>query len=159
MAAGQTIWSRVEAATDGTPEGFVAAGEQRLRAAGLSRQKAAYCLDLAARTLEGSLDWDALAALDDDEATRTLTAVKGIGTWTAKMFLIFHLGRPDVCPWEDLGVRLAVQRFYDVPATDTARWLRDEACPRWSPHNSLAARVLWNARRAVSQQSPAAKSP
>lgn len=147
LAAGRTIWGRVEEATGGTPQGFVGAGEQVLRAAGLSRQKVGYCLDLAARTLDGSLDWDALPALADEDVAARLTAVRGIGTWSAKMFLIFHLMRPDVCPWEDLGVRLAVERFYGIPEKEAGQWMRDEARPRWSPHNSLAARVLWEARR------------
>lgn len=146
LAAGTTIFGRVAEATGPTPDGVLAAGEVRLRAAGLSRAKVGYILDLAARVADGSLDLAALAELDDDAATAALTQVRGIGAWSAKMHLIFHMGRPDVCPWEDLGVRLAVERFYGVPMPDTTKWLKAQQA-KWSPFNSLAARVLWAARR------------
>ncbi len=151
LEAGRTIYARFEAAVGGAgtvrPATVLAAGEDALRGAGLSRAKARYVLDLAARVESGDLDLGSLADLDDDAVVAALTAVQGIGAWTAKMFLLFHLGRPDVCPWEDLGVRLAVQRFYGVPEKQAAAWLRDEARARWSPYNSAAARVLWTARR------------
>ena len=147
LAAGTTIFGRVAQATGPTPDGVLAAGEVRLRAAGLSRAKASYVLDLAARVADGSLDLDALADLDDAAATAALIQVRGIGVWSAKMHLIFHMGRPNVCPWEDLGVRLAVERFYGVPMPETTKWLKAQQ-HAWSPHNSLAARVLWAARRA-----------
>lgn len=148
LAAGRTIYGRFVDAVGGavTPGAVLAAGEARLRGAGLSGQKTGYILDLAARVDDGSLPIHDLARLDDDAVLAALTAVRGIGVWTAKMFLLFHLRRPDVCPWEDLGVRLSVEQHYGIPAGDAAAWLRDEARRRWSPHNSLAARVLWSAR-------------
>lgn len=150
LAAGRTIYARFEAAVGGrvAPLAVLAAGEATVRGAGLSGQKTSYVLDLAARVADGELDFAGLAALDDDAATAQLVQVKGIGAWSAKMFLLFHGARPDICPWEDLGVRLAVERFYGVDAKETAAWIRDVARPLWSPYNSLAARVLWNARRA-----------
>lgn len=149
LAAGRTIFTRFRDAIGGTvaPDAVLASGEAPLRSAGLSGQKTSYVLDLADKVQGGDLDLAGLEDLDDDAAVAALTQVKGIGVWSAKMHLLFHLGRPDVCPWEDLGVRLAVQRFYDVPKKDAAAWLRDEAQPKWSPYNSLAARVLWSARR------------
>lgn len=151
LAAGRTIFARFRDAVGGavTPDGVLGAGEAVLRGAGLSGQKTAYVLDLAAKVVDGDLDLEGLADRDDEAAVAALTEVKGIGVWSAKMHLLFHLGRPDVCPWEDLGVRLAVERFYGVPEKDAAAWIRDEARPNWSPYNSLAARVLWNARRSV----------
>ncbi len=151
LAAGRTIYARVADATGPTPAGILAAGEVRLRELGLSRAKATYCLDLAGRVADG---WDlaALDALPDDEVVRELTAVKGIGVWSAKMHLLFHMQRPDVLPWEDLGVRLAVDRFYGVPEPLAAKWLQQEANARWSPHCSLATRVLWAARRASEER-------
>jgi len=145
LAAGRTIYGRFAALVgDVTPANVMAVGEG-IGAAGLSRQKTGYILDLAASAGDGTLD--GLDSLSDAEVTARLTQVKGIGVWSAKMFLLFQLGRLDVCPWEDLGVRLAVARFYGVPEAQAARWLRDEAQPRWAPYNSVAARVLWAARR------------
>lgn len=154
LAAGRTIYERFEAAVGGkvAPAAVLACGEQTLRGAGLSGQKTSYLLDLAAHLEDGRLDLDALAGMEDEDAIAALVQVRGIGVWSAKMFLLFHLARRDVCPWEDLGVRLAVVRFYDVPQKQATAWLRDEARPIWSPYNSLAARVLWNARRVVDGQ-------
>ncbi len=148
MAAGRTIWARFVEATSGTPEGVVSAGEDTLRTAGLSRSKASYVLDLAQRVLDGRLDLAALPAMGDAEAIAALTAVKGIGVWSAKMFLIFEMQRPDICPWEDLGVRLSVERYYGIPEKEAAAWMKTEAQAMWSPYNSLAAIVLWHAREA-----------
>lgn len=147
IAAGRTIHARVIQTTGGTPAGTLAAGEIALRAAGLSRAKVASVLDLAGRVSSGELDLHALDALDDEAAIQQLIAVRGIGVWTAKMHLLFHMDRPDVCPWEDLGVRLAVVRFYGVPDAEAARWIQSVGRAQWTPHNSLAARVLWAARR------------
>ncbi len=151
LAAGRTIHGRFVAAVGGVvvPSAVLEAGEVVLRGAGLSGQKASYILDLAAQTESGELDFDGFSGMSDQMIIASLTRVRGIGTWTAKMHLLFHLQRPDVCPWEDLGVRLAVERFYGVPEKRAASWLRDEACLRWRPHNSLAARVLWHAKGVV----------
>lgn len=146
LAAGRTIYGRLADATGPTPEGILAAGEVRLRERGLSGAKAAYCLDLAGRVADG-FDLDALNACSDDDVVHMLTQIKGIGPWSAKMHLIFHMGRPNVLPWEDLGVRDAVTKFYTVPEKEAANWMKRTAQARWSPHCTLAARVLWAARR------------
>lgn len=146
LAAGRTIYDRVAAATGPTPEDILAAGEVRLRECGLSRAKATYCLDLAARVDDG-LDLAALHALDDEAVIAELTQIKGIGVWSAKMHLIFHMDRPDVLPWEDLGVRQAAERFHRLSPSESTSWLKQEARELWSPHCTLAARVLWAARR------------
>src|SRR6185436_570110 len=86
----------------------------KLRAIGLSRQKSAYILDLAQHTKKGSLDFDAIGGLSDEEAIEQLTAVKGIGVWTAHMFLIFALRRNDVLPTGDLGIRMAIKKAYGL---------------------------------------------
>jgi DNA-3-methyladenine glycosylase II len=121
------------------------AGEVVLRGAGLSRQKVGYLLDLSQRTLEGDLDFEALEQMTDAEVIAALTAVKGIGVWTAKMYLIFRLQRPDVCPFEDLGVRLSVAQHYGLEMDATTAFIQAQQAA-WSPYNSLAARVLWAAR-------------
>lgn len=148
IQAGASIFRRVcEAAGGGpTPGTLLAAGPERLRAAGLSRPKVSYALDLAEKVRAGEVDLAGLDAMDDAEVVAQLTRVKGIGAWTAKMFLLFHLERPDVLPHEDLGLQLAVARAYRVPrAKAAAKMLR--LAPAWSPHASYASLVLWNWRR------------
>ncbi|MHB8604834.1 MAG: DNA-3-methyladenine glycosylase family protein [Thermoplasmatota archaeon] len=145
LAAGRAIFSRVEAATGATPRGVLAAGTEKLRAAGLSQQKARYALDLAAHVEEGRLDFSRFPKMSDADVIAALTDVNGIGVWTAKMFLLFHLARADVLPFEDLGCQIAVARAYRVPAKRAAAKMRALG-PKWSPYNSLAALTLWHWR-------------
>jgi DNA-3-methyladenine glycosylase II len=152
LAAGRSIHARLVAAVGGatTPEGVAHAGFDRLRGAGLSRSKATYVLDLAQKTMSGAVELQKFGRMEDEDIIAELTAVKGIGVWTAKMFLIFHLRRPDVsCP-EDLGLRLAVKRFYRVSEARAADVMRRKA-PAWAPYNSVANLVLWAARRDAGQ--------
>lgn len=120
----------------------MAANEQMLRAAGLSRPKISYLRDLARRVIAGELDLAALQALPDEEVAERITAVKGLGRWSADMFLIFHLARPDVLPVGDLGIRRAVERAYGLPALPDADILRAIAAP-WRPERTLACLYLW----------------
>lgn len=113
-----------------------------LRAAGLSRAKAAYVRDLAAHVLDGSLPVETLHKLPDEEVSSALVAVKGLGQWTADMFLMFHLRRPDVLPVGDLGIRRAVERAYGLPDLPNAAELTKIAQP-WRPHRTLACLYLW----------------
>jgi DNA-3-methyladenine glycosylase II len=145
LAAGRTIYDRVALLAGPTPTGVMNVGEVKLRNAGLSGAKVSYCMELAERIIDG-LDLNDLNDFDDGEVIRRLTAIKGIGVWSAKMYLIFHLDRPDVLPWEDLGVRLAVQRFYGIPNLESPAWLKSEGQEAWTPYCSLATRTLWNAR-------------
>jgi DNA-3-methyladenine glycosylase II len=153
MAAGRAIWGRFVTAVGGTaatdavrPDAVLALGEDGLRAAGLSRAKAGYFLDLADKTLRGDVEWARFPAMDDASVLAELTAVKGIGPWTAKMYLMFQLHRPDVnCP-EDVGLQEAVTLCYGVERKAAAAFIRAQA-PAWSPHNTLAARTLWHVRR------------
>jgi DNA-3-methyladenine glycosylase II len=124
------------------PAELLAADPERIRSAGLSRPKVAYLRDLAERVEDGDLPVDRLAELDDDEVVAALTAVKGLGQWTADMFLVFHLGRPDVLPVGDLGIRRAVERLYDLAATPEPAELERIAEP-WRPHRTLACLYLW----------------
>ena len=148
MAAGRTIHSRLVKSLGGkvTPRRVLNRELPDLRAAGLSRSKAAYIQDLAQRTLAGDVEFERFDKMPDAAIIEELTAVKGIGTWTAKMFLIFHLQRPDVSAPEDLGLRLAVASAYGAKADKAAR-LMEEKARVWSPYNSVAARVLWLSRR------------
>jgi DNA-3-methyladenine glycosylase II len=121
------------------------ASVERLRTAGLSRPKAAYIIDLAKRCNAGLIpslvDCD---SLQDEEIIARLTEIKGIGRWTVEMFLIFNLGRPDVLPVDDLGVRRGFQVAYKKRALPTPEQLAKYGS-RWAPHRTLAARYLWRA--------------
>ncbi len=154
MAAARTIQGRLVKTLGGkiTPRRVLNRSLYDLRSAGLSRGKAAYVLDLADKTLRGDIEFDRFPAMPDEAILDELTAVKGIGTWTAKMFLLFHLHRPDVVPHEDLGLRLAVADVYAVPMDQTARFMQERS-PAWSPYASVASRVLWQSRRAAMPQS------
>jgi len=143
--AARTIYGRVAALFDDrapTPAEMLAADPDELRACGLSRPKIAYLRDLAEHVESGELAMDRLHELSDDEVIAQLTAVKGLGQWTADMFLIFHLDRPDVLPVGDLGIRRAAERAYGLPDLPDAKTLTGIAEP-WRPNRSLASLYLW----------------
>lgn len=117
---------------------------EQLRAAGLSGQKARYVLDLAEKIELGVVDLAHVEKLDDEEIISQLTKVKGIGRWTAEMFLIFSLARPDVLPVDDLGFRAAVHRLYGLEERPAPKVLRQFAHERgWSPYSTAATWYLW----------------
>jgi DNA-3-methyladenine glycosylase II len=143
--AAATIFGRVLDLFGGkvpTPADLIATDPDALRTAGLSRAKVAYLRDLAERVEDGELDLDHLAQLSDAEVAEQLTAVKGIGQWSADMFLIFYLGRPDVLAVGDLGIRRAVERLYELPEIPDPKTLERIAEP-WRPFRSLACLYLW----------------
>ena len=143
--AARTIYARLVALfgdNPPTPSELLAAEEAALRAAGLSRQKIGYLRDLAARVESGELDLDTLHQLPDEEVSARITAVKGLGRWSADMFLIFHLGRPDVLPVGDLGIRRAAEKVYGLPGLPDADDLRALSEP-WRPWRTLACLYLW----------------
>ena len=143
--AARTIYARLVALfgdNPPTPAELIAAEAVDLRAAGLSRQKISYLRDLARRVHDGELELDILHELSDEEVAARITAVKGLGQWSADMFLIFHLRRPDVLPVGDLGIRRAVEKAYGLPALPEADHLRTLAEP-WRPQRTLACLYLW----------------
>ncbi|MDQ3700714.1 MAG: DNA-3-methyladenine glycosylase [Chloroflexota bacterium] len=144
--AAATILGRVVAlfpsAADLTPLAVLALGPEPLRIAGLSGMKARYVLDLSERVSDGRLDLSRLETLEDEAVIAELLPVKGIGRWTAEMFLIFSLGRLDVLPVDDLGLRLAVQRHYSFPELPQAAQIRTLATP-WAPYRTVATWYLW----------------
>ena len=150
MAAARTIHGRLVKTLGGTvtPRRVLARTPDQLREAGLSRSKAAFILDLADKTQRKEVEFEKFPAMGDEEILAELTAVKGIGLWTAKMFLMFHLHRPDVLPVEDLGLKLAVSEVYGVPPEMAAQVMAEHR-ERWSPYCSVASRVLWTSRRAA----------
>ncbi len=143
--AARTIYERLTALFGDrapVPEELLAVEEAQLRAVGLSRAKASYLRSLAQHVVDGELELDRLRERDDEEVIAQLTAVRGLGLWTAQMFLIFHLGRPDVLPTGDLGVRRAAQLAYRLDELPDATTLNALAEP-WRPHRSLASLYLW----------------
>jgi DNA-3-methyladenine glycosylase II len=142
--AARTIYTRLLALFDGvpTPVALAAATDAQLRAVGLSGQKLRYMRDLSERVQEGSLALHALDAMSDDEVIVALTQVKGIGRWTAEMFLMFRLHRPDVLPVGDLGIVKAVQKAYGLRKTPTPERL-SQIGEAWRPYRSVACWYLW----------------
>jgi DNA-3-methyladenine glycosylase II len=138
------IFGRLTAAAGGklTPANILKLRPARMRTLGLSTQKTAYIRDLARHTRDGRLVFDELAALGDAEAIERLTQVKGIGVWTAHMFLMFALRRTDVLPTGDLGIRNAIQRAYGMPAPPTPAEM-EEIALRWRPYCTVASWYLW----------------
>ncbi|MDP9344107.1 MAG: hypothetical protein M3Q23_18840, partial [Actinomycetota bacterium] len=145
-AAAAAIWGRVAALFDGTitPEAVLAVPDQDLRTAGLSRNKIASIRDLAAKVADGTVPLDGINRLKDDVIVERLSLVRGIGRWTAEMFLIFQLRRPDVWPVDDYGVRKGYALAYGLPGLPTARQLQQEG-ERFRPYRTVAAWYLWRA--------------
>ncbi|MFN8113832.1 MAG: DNA-3-methyladenine glycosylase [Solirubrobacterales bacterium] len=146
-AAAETVWGRVLEAFDGlpTPENVSAPeGEQLLRDAGLSGRKASYAAGIAQSVAAGELRLDELDEMEDAEVIETLVALRGIGPWSAEMFLLFDLGRPDVFSGGDLGLREGIRialELEEAPTPEEAVAIAE----RWSPHRSLACLYLWAA--------------
>ncbi len=147
-AAARSIWNRVRAhfpaSRDPRPEAVLATPDERLRTLGLSRAKIASMKDLSAHVLDGRLDLRHLSRLDDDQVVEALVAVRGIGEWTAHMFMMFSLFRLDVLPTGDLGIRKGFQRLCGLPALPGPDHMRAIADERgWAPYRSVACWYLW----------------
>jgi len=124
------------------PEQFLAAKEKKLRGAGLSRQKLVYLQDLSSKFASGELSDDDFPHLDDEEVIAKASSVKGIGRWTAEMYLMFSLGRPDVLPVDDLGVRRGMEITYGLPGLPKPAEMREIAEP-WRPYRSAGTWYMW----------------
>lgn len=125
-----------------TPERVMTLTDDQIRAVGYSRPKVSFIKDLASHVLDGRLDLKGLTEHPDEEVMRQLVAVKGIGRWTAEIFLMFRLGRLDILPADDLGLMNAVQRGYGKRKRPTAKQLRKRG-EAWAPYRSVAAWYLW----------------
>lgn len=149
--AARTIYLRVVDLFDGTtptPEQLLEAPEEDLRGCGLSGRKTEYVRDLAAHVISGELELDRLDRLGDEEVIEEIVAVRGLGRWTAEMFLLFHLQRPDVLSGGDLGIRKAIQIEYGLEEMPTPTRVIEIGEP-WRPHRSLASLYLWESLAAV----------
>jgi DNA-3-methyladenine glycosylase II len=125
-----------------TPEAVLSANESELREAGLSRSKVEYVRNAAEAFLEDDLTREGLADRSDEEVIERLTEIKGIGEWTARMYLLFVLERPDILPLGDLAVRKGIQQLYGN-GTELSRGEMREIAERWRPHRSTATRYIW----------------
>jgi DNA-3-methyladenine glycosylase II len=149
--AARTIYLRVLDLFGGStpsPEQLLEASEEDLRGCGLSGRKTEYVRDLARHVLSGELELDRLGELGDEEVIEEIVAVRGLGRWTAEMFLLFHLQRPDVLSGGDLGIRKAVQVEYELKEMPTPTRVLEIGEP-WRPHRSLASLYLWESLAAV----------
>ena len=125
-----------------TPAELLAMPDEPLRGAGLSRQKLGYLRDLATRAHAGEVPFDALDALPDEEVVAALTSVKGVGRWTAQMFLMFRLGRLDVLPELDLGVQQGIRKAYRLRRLPTPKEVARRGA-RWAPYRTVASWYMW----------------
>ncbi len=143
--AAASIWTRLEETAGGSvsPASILALGPQRLRTAGLSRQKCRYLLHLAEAVTTGGFDPCALAECDDETVMRAITALPGLGVWSAKMYLIFALARPDVWPVEDLGVRAGLARIFHLDAQPPLAHA-EELGAAFRPLRSALALLCWH---------------
>ncbi len=141
----RVIFDRLAAAVPGgqlTPEAILKLTPARMRKAGLSKQKTAYIRDLSRKTKRGALDFSVLPELTDEEVIAMLTQVKGIGVWTAHMFLMFALERPNVLPTGDLGIRMAIRNQYGMDELPNAKEIEERAAG-WHPYCTVASWYLW----------------
>jgi 3-methyladenine DNA glycosylase/8-oxoguanine DNA glycosylase len=149
----KTIAARVEATLHPAglaPSAVAAASEEVLRGAGLSRAKVLALKDLAQKALSGELPLDRLPDMSDEEVIASLVSVRGIGRWTAEMFLIFSLGRLDVLPVDDFGLRAGVREVYELTDLPGRAELREWG-EVWRPYRSIATWYFWRSRGAVPQ--------
>lgn len=146
IKAAAAIWARVDQVTGGAsdPANVLATSEETLRGAGLSRMKAAYAHSLAEEVVSGRLDLEALPE-DDEEAIAALAKVKGIGRWSAEIYLLFAEGRLDIWPAGDLAVQIEVGRILGLDAKPTEKQIRALA-EAWRPHRGAAAVFAWHHR-------------
>jgi DNA-3-methyladenine glycosylase II len=144
--AAETIYQRVVLLAGGlsslTPAALLALDPDAVRAAGVSRPKIAYLRDLAERVATGQLDLHALDTLSDEEVVAAITAVKGLGRWSAEMFLMFRLNRPDIFPVGDLGIVKGMQHVLGMKGRPAPRTML-RAAEAWRPYRSVAAWYLW----------------
>ena len=148
LKAADSVWARICLATEPMPEQVVALGRERLAACGLSQRKAEYILDLAQHFVDGALHVEQWPRMDDEAVIAELGQVRGIGRWTAEMFLMFNLLRPDVLPLDDLGLQRAVSLLYFGGEHAGVEPLRHVA-REWAPWRSVATWYLWRSLEPV----------
>ena len=153
--AATTIYGRLEEAAGGplTPESIQNLSVGEMRRAGLSRQKLGYIRDLAEHARSGKVDFAKLPGMSDEEVIESLTDIKGVGVWTAHMFLMFSLRRPNILPVGDLGVRMAIQKAYKKRKMPTPKQI-EQIAKSWHPYCSYAAWYLWRSLEGPKVEKP-----
>lgn len=144
VKAAQTIFSRLEALFKHgiNPKELIALSDEKLRGAGMSYQKIKYLKDLAEKTVSGDIDLRTLNKKENEEIIAELIKIKGIGEWTAEMFLMFSLGRPDVFSYGDLGLQNAITKLYKLRKKPTIKQM-EKLTKKWIPFRTFAALILW----------------
>ena len=144
LASAKAAYTKLEQACGAiTPQAFLRFSDEELKTIGFSRQKAGYCRGLARTILDGELDLDGLDSLPDEQVHAALTGIKGIGPWTANIYLLMVLLRPDIWPAGDLALAVAYQKLKQLPARPGTQEL-DAIAERWRPWRAVAARLLWH---------------
>ena len=144
LASARAAFNKLEAALPVvTPQGFLALDDVRLKEIGFSRQKTGYCRGLARAVVDGSLDFEVLSSMDDPEARAALMQIKGIGRWTADIYLLMVLLRPDIWPSGDLALVNAAAEVKRLPARPSSEEL-ERMAEAWRPWRAVAARILWH---------------
>jgi DNA-3-methyladenine glycosylase II len=145
VKAARTIWQRFEALLEGgkvTPDNILALSDQSIRDVGVSWQKISYIKDLAQKTLESGILFEQFDIMTDEEIITELVKVKGIGRWTAEMFLMFRMQRPDVFSYSDLGLRRGLQKVYQLKVEPTEKQA-ESIVKKWSPYKTIGSQYLW----------------
>jgi DNA-3-methyladenine glycosylase II len=141
----RVIWERLMALCEVIePEVILGLDDESLKQVGLSRTKVCYIKDLAQKVGQGTLQLDALSTMADEDIIKALTTVKGIGKWTAEMFLIFSLGRPDILALDDVGLQRAMRWVYNLPEYPKGEVMKQYG-EKWRPYRSVASLYLWEA--------------
>ena len=145
IKAADTIWKRFQALfpkNEISPEAVMQIDTEKVRGAGISYQKISYIKDLAKHVKESGLVFEQFDIMSDEEIITELVKVKGIGQWTAEMFLMFNMGRPDVFSYGDLGIRKAMQKLYEFRKEPTQKQA-EKIAEKWRPYRTIACRYLW----------------
>lgn len=144
VKAASTIFGRFEKLFkhELNPQELLKVSEEKLRGAGLSYQKIKYLKDLSEKTISGAIDLHGLNTKENEEIVTELVQIKGIGTWTAEMFLMFSLGRPDVFSYGDLGLQNAIMKLYKLKQKPTEKQM-EKLSKKWTPYRTFAAMILW----------------
>ena len=144
-SAARSIFDRLLGIVDGviTPESITSLTEESLRTIGLSRQKISYIQGMGNNLIEGTVDLETLYSMSDADAVNTLKGLRGIGEWTAQMFVMSQLGREDIFPLKDAGIRSAMGKLYSLDEVTDEKLI--ELASNWSPQRSLACKYLWKA--------------
>lgn len=142
--AAAAVWLKLQQFLDGdvSPESVLACSESALHQAGLSARKASYALDLAGKCASGELNLRKLSRMSDEEAIAAIISVRGLGRWSAEIYLLFAEGRPDVWPADDLAIQVAFQRLHELPERPKGKHFYP-LTQKWSPHRGAAALLMW----------------